>query len=466
MGDLRLDAGETSLLVDLYELTMAAACFEKGLNAEATFSLSVRRLPPRRGYMVAAGIERILEVLEDFHFDDAAVGYLDSLKIFKPEFLHYLAGLRFTGEVRALAEGTLFFADEPVIEVRAPFIEAQLIETIAINQIATASLIATKAARCFAVAGGRRLLDFGLRRSHGADAGLIAARSTHIAGFSGTSNVLAGRRYGIPVYGTMAHSYVMAHEHERDAFEQFARAFPRLGTLLVDTYDTVRGVENAAAVARELAASGITLTGIRIDSGDLLALSRRARRILDEAGLRDVAIFASGDIDEFAITELVAASAPIDAFGVGTAVAVSRDVPWLDCIYKLVEYGGAARLKTARNKPSLPGRKQIFRAFDRSGAMIADRLGLEEERPVSVRAEFRHAPEDVKMILETRMAGGVRTVPAQTLAEARERFLAGFAVLDNRHKGIENPEAYPVRHTAALKALIISERVRAEHRQD
>jgi nicotinate phosphoribosyltransferase len=466
MADLRFEAGDPPLLVDIYELTMAAACFEEGLNADATFSLSVRRLPSRRGYLVAAGIDRVLEVIEEFRFDDGALGYLDSLKIFKPGFLNYLAGMRFTGEVRALAEGTVFFADEPVLEVRAPLIEAQLLETIALNQVGTASLIATKAARSFAVAGGRRLIDFGLRRSHGADAGMIEARSSYLAGFNGTSNVLAGRRYGIPVYGTMAHSYIMAHDKERDAFRNFARVFPRLSTVLVDTYDTVRGVENAAAVAHELAPAGITLGAVRIDSGDLLTLSRRARRILDEAGLRDVAIFASGDIDEYTIVELVGAGAPIDAFGVGTALAVSRDVPWLDCIYKLVDYDGSARLKTAGNKSSLPGRKQIFRAFDRSGAMIGDRLGLVEESPVSVRQEFRPEPHEVTMLLEQQMAGGIRTLPAPSLAEARARFLAGHAVLDERHKGIEHPEAYPVRHTSALRALVISERLRAERRQD
>jgi nicotinate phosphoribosyltransferase len=464
--DLRLDPGESSLLVDLYELTMAAACFDEGFNAEACFDLSVRRLPARRGYLVAAGIDRVLEALEEFHFDERALAFLDSLKLFKPEFLSFLSRLRFTGEVRALAEGTLFFAEEPVIEVCAPFIEAQLIETLALNQINTASLIATKAARCLSVAGGRRLIDFGVRRSHGADAGLIEARSSYVAGFHGTSNVLGGSRYGIPLYGTMAHSYVMAHEHERLAFEQFARSFPRLSTLLVDTYDTVRGVENAVAVARELAAAGITLSGVRLDSGDLLALSRRARRILDEHGLNNVSIFASGDLDEYKIAELVAAGAPIDAFGVGTALAVSRDVPSLDAIYKLVEYGGVPRLKTSENKLSLPGRKQVFRAFDRSGAMLGDRIGLVEESPVVVRKEFRSQPHEVRAMLETRMKNGRRTMPESSLSEARERFLAGFAVLDPRHKGIEQPEPYETLHTAALKALIISGRLRAERCQD
>ena len=225
--DLRLEPGEAPLLTDFYELTMAASYFATGYNDTASFSLTTRRLPPRRGFLVAAGVERLLEALEEFQFGPRLIEYLDSLKIFNAEFLQFLAQLRFTGEIRAIPEGTIFFAEEPLIEVRAPLIEAQLIETLALNQIGMASLIASKAARSFAVAGGRRLVDFGLRRSQGADAGLIAARSSYLAGFHGTSNVLAGMRYGMPVYGTMAHSYVMAHDREREAFENFVKLFPQ-----------------------------------------------------------------------------------------------------------------------------------------------------------------------------------------------------------------------------------------------
>ncbi|HTW88681.1 MAG TPA: nicotinate phosphoribosyltransferase [Candidatus Binataceae bacterium] len=464
--DLRLEPDEAPLLTDFYELTMAASYFATGYNDIACFSLTTRRMPPRRGFMIAAGLERLLEVLEGFHFEARLIDYLDSLKIFAADFLEFLAKLRFTGQVRALPEGTIFFAEEPLIEVRAPLIEAQLIETLALNQLGMASLIASKAARSFAVAGGRRLVDFGLRRSQGADAGLIAARSSYLAGFHGTSNVLAGMRYGIPVYGTMAHSYVMAHEREREAFESFVKIFPRLSTLLVDTYDTLRGVENAARVARELAETGIVLMGIRIDSGNLLDLSRKARRILDQHGLKGVSIFASGNIDEYRINELISAGAPIDAFGVGTAMVVSQDAPALDVAYKLIEYAGKPRLKTSENKLSLPGRKQIFRAHNRTGGFYADLIGLEEESGTTAGAEIRPAPAEVTALLVPVFADGRRRDPRPALNDARERFMREFAVLDNRYKQIDQPDTYPVRHSAALNALLISERLRAESRQD
>jgi nicotinate phosphoribosyltransferase len=464
--DLRLEPGEAPLLTDFYELTMAASYFATGYNDSACFSLTTRRLPPRRGFLVAAGLERLLETLEEFQFGPRLIDYLDSLKIFTPEFLQFLSQLRFTGEIRAIPEGTIFFAEEPLIEVRAPLIEAQLVETLALNQIGMASLIASKAARSFAVAGGRRLVDFGLRRSQGADAGLIAARSSYLAGFHGTSNVLAGMRYGVPVYGTMAHSYVMAHEREREAFESFVKIFPRLSTLLVDTYDTVRGVENAARVARDLADAGIVLMGIRLDSGNLLDLSRKARRILDQQGLRNVSIFASGNIDEYRIHELVTAGAPIDAFGVGTAMVVSQDAPALDVAYKLTEYAGKPRLKTSEHKISLPGRKQIFRAHNRSGGFYADLIALEEEPTTTVTGEFRPAPAQVAPLLEPVFTAGRRIMPRPTLNDARERFMRSFAVFDSRYKQIDQPDTYPVRHSAALNALLISERLRAESRQD
>jgi len=262
---LRFDEAETALLIDLYELTMAASYLEHGINGPSCFSLSVRKLPPRRGYMVAAGLERFLESLDAFRFDSAALEYLDSLQVFKPEFLSFLSGFRFTGRIRAVPEGTMFFAEEPILEVEGPCIEAQLFETLAINQIGLASLIATKAARCLAAAGGHRLIDFGLRRAKGADAGLIAARSSYLAGFDGTSNVLAGKRYGIPVYGTMALSYVMAHDRERDAFANFVKTFPKLSTLLVDTYDTEKGAAIAAQIAIQLRQSAVELQGLRLD---------------------------------------------------------------------------------------------------------------------------------------------------------------------------------------------------------
>jgi nicotinate phosphoribosyltransferase len=463
--DLRFDADEAALLTDLYELTMAASYFAIGLNGPATFSLSVRRLPPRRGYLVAAGLERLLEALEEFRFAPGAIDYLASLKLFAPEFLDYLAALRFTGEVVAMPEGTIFFEEEPILEVHAPLIEAQLIETLVINQIGLASLVASKAARSYHAGRGRRLIDFGLRRSHGADAGLVAARASYLAGFAGTSNVLAGRRYAIPLYGTMAHSYIMAHETESAAFGHFVALFPQLSTLLVDTYDTIRGVENAAKTALELRAKGFKLQAVRLDSGDLLDLSVRTRRILDHQGLNDVAIFASGNLDEYRIDELLRAGAPIDAFGVGAAMVVSADAPALDISYKLAEYDGVGRLKTSAGKLTLPGRKQVFRAVNQNGGFFSDRIGLAEETAASVAREFRPAPHSIAPLLERRFQAGRRVEPRPTLAESRERFLADFARLDLRHKDLERPERYTVRHTTALAAMLTAEKLRAEKRQ-
>jgi nicotinate phosphoribosyltransferase len=464
--DLRLEPGEVPLLTDLYELTMAASYFDHGLNDAATFGLSMRRLPENRGFMVAAGVERLLELLEDFRFDSGALEYLASLKLFRPEFLDFLSRLGFTGSVRAMPEGTIFFGEEPLAEIRGPLIEAQLAETIAINQLGLASVIASKAARIYIVAGGRRLIDFGLRRAQGADAGLVAARSSYLAGFDGSSNVLAGKRYGIPVFGTMAHSYVMAHEREVESFEHFTASFPQLSTLLVDTYDTVRGVQNAVKVGQKLKEQGARLQAVRLDSGDLSELSRRAREILDRAELKDTAIFASGNLDEYRIADLMKDGAPIDGFGVGTAMAVSADAPSADFTYKLVEYQDRPRLKTSAGKLSLPARKQVFRALNQSGAFNADLIGLSDESPATVGREFRPAPAQVTELLASQMEGGRRIAPRPTLSDARSRFIQSLAMLDARYKLILRPVAYPVRLTAALNATMIGEKVRAAHRQD
>ncbi|MGH7880320.1 MAG: nicotinate phosphoribosyltransferase, partial [Candidatus Binataceae bacterium] len=409
---------------------------------------------------------RLLEAVEAFRFDQAALDYLASLKLFAPDFLASLASLRFTGEIRALPEGTIFFPDEPILEVSAPLIEAQLLETIVLNQVGLASLLATKAARVMLAARGRSLIDFGLRRAQGADAGLVAARSSFLAGFIGTSNVLAGRRYGIPLYGTMAHSYVMAHEGERAAFEHYTQLFPRLSTLLVDTYDTLHGVENAARIALELKRNGHKLQAIRLDSGDLATLSLAARKILDREGLADVAIFATGNLDEYRIDQLLRAAAPIDAFGVGTEMAVSADAPSLDIIYKLVEYGGTPRIKTSADKTSIPGRKQIFRALNPNGGFYADLIGLADEGAVSVAHEFKPAPTETRPLLQRVMSAGQRVGALPILATTRAELLDSLAHLEQRYKEIEKPQLYPVNQTAALKALMISERMRVARRQD
>ena len=348
--------------------------------------------------------------------------------------------------------------------MRAPLIEAQLIETLMLNQVGTASMLASKAARCVIAARGRRLIDFGLRRSQGVDAGLIAARSSYLAGFVGSSNVLAGRRYGIPLNGTMAHSYVMVHDSERVAFDNFVALFPQMSTLLVDTYDTVRGVENAARVARDLKEKGFRLQAVRLDSGDLVDLSIRARRILDQNGLTEVAIFASGSLDEYRINELLRAGAPIDAFGVGTAMVTGADAASLDASYKLAEYQSVARLKTSQGKLSLPGRKQIFRAINAKSGFYADLIGLDDEGTTTVAREFKPVPTEVAAMLTRQMVGGRRVEPRPTLAESRERLMQALARLEQRHKDLERPEAYPVRNTAALNAMLTGEKIRIDKR--
>ena len=459
--DLRFDPNEIPLLTDLYELTMAASYFALGFNRPACFGMSVRHLPPRRGFLVAAGLERLLEALEQFRFESTIIDYLASLQLFKSDFLDLLGKLRFTGEVHAMAEGTVFFAGEPIIEVRAPLIEAQLIETLVINQIGMASLIASKAARSLIAARGKRLVDFGLRRSQGEAAGLIAARSSYLAGFDGTSNVLAGRRYGIPLFGTMAHSYIMAHDRERQAFEHFVRNFPKLSTLLVDTYDTVRGVENAVVVADQMRRQGFELQGVRLDSGDLADLSFKARAILDRNGLKNTSIFASGNLNEYKIHDLIAANAPIDAFGVGTEMVVSGDAPSLDLAYKLNEYDGIPRIKTSQGKLTIPGKKQVFRAIDADDRSFADLIGLADETAPLVARQFNPTPSEVATLLSLQFSGGRRIMPRPKLTESRERFLNTLERLDQCYKDLEKPEAYPARYTIALSAMLNEQKQRA-----
>jgi nicotinate phosphoribosyltransferase len=330
-------AGENlTLLTDLYQLTMAQAYFREQQLGQATFSLCIRTYPQNRGYFVSAGLQDVLDYLETFHFDPPGLDYLASLSLFSDDFLHYLADIRFTGHLMAIPEGRIFFTDEPVLELTAPIIEAQIVETFIINQIHLQTLIATKAARCVHAAGGRSVVDFALRRTHGSDAGMKVARASYIAGFAGTSNVMAGQRYGIPPVGTMAHSFVSSFEREIDAFRAYVASFPNNAILLIDTYDIVTGAKNAVHVAKEMAAGGHKLLGVRIDSGDLASAAIEVRRILDDAGLTEVKIIGSGGLDEFELERFT--TAPFDSYGVGTKMGVSADAPFTDIAYKLVEY--------------------------------------------------------------------------------------------------------------------------------
>jgi nicotinate phosphoribosyltransferase len=369
-------AGSAStLLTDLYQLTMVTAYQALGMDQVAVFEFFVRRLPPQRGFLVAAGLAQVLDYLEALRFEAAELQWLESTGRFQPEALRRLADLRFTGDADAMPEGSVFFADEPVLRVTAPLPEAQFVESRIINLLNFQSMIASKAARCRLAAGPRRLADFGLRRAHGAEAGLLAARACYLAGFDATATVEAGRAFGIPITGTMAHSFIQAHDDEAAAFRDFARIHPRGVTLLIDTYDTIRG---ARAVV-ELCRTGVAVEAVRLDSGDLGALAREVRAILDSGGCPSVQIIASGNLDELQIEQFVAAGVPIDAFGVGTRLDVSVDAPYLDCVYKLQEYAGRPRRKRSAGKVTWPGRKQVYRDYDSTGRLRSDTIALADE---------------------------------------------------------------------------------------
>ncbi|HLU76506.1 MAG TPA: nicotinate phosphoribosyltransferase [Burkholderiales bacterium] len=371
-----MTADRHALFTDLYELTMLQAYLEEGMEKEAVFSLFVRRLPQRRNYLLACGLETVLDYLENLRFDDGDIAYLRSLGKFSDRFLAWLADFRFTGEVHAVPEGTVVYANEPILEVIAPLPQAQLVETFIMNQVHYQTMAASKASRVITAARGRRVVDFGARRFHGTDAAIKAARAFYIAGVAATSNVEAGRRYGIPVAGTMAHSYIQAHEGEVAAFRAFARLYPDT-VLLVDTYDTLAAVRKVIDLARE-SGDAFEVTGLRIDSGDLVALSREARRLLDEAGLQHVELVASGNLDEDRVAALLEADAPFDTFGVGTAMGVSNDAPSLDIAYKLTEYGKRGRVKLSADKPVFPGRHQIYR-MESDGYDVHDVIGRAQE---------------------------------------------------------------------------------------
>lgn len=427
------------LLVDLYELTMAQSYLAEGMHeVPATFSLYTRKLPAGWGYLVAAGLDDALTYLETLAFSDADLAYLEETGIFSLVFLGHLRDFRFRGDVRAMPEGTLFFADEPVLEVHGPLLQAQLVETVVLNELHFQSLVAGKAARTVDVAQGRTLVDFGLRRTHRADAGMRAARSSYLAGFDATSNVLAGKEYGIPIAGTMAHSYVEAFEHELDAFRAFAHSFPDRSILLVDTYDTVEGVRRAAAIGRELAERGHVLQGIRLDSGDLGELARLARAILDEAGLTGTTVFASGGLDEHEVAALLGAGAPIDGFGVGTRMGTSADAPFLDMAYKLVEVEGRPTLKLSEAKATLPGPKQVWRVADGAG-YTGDLVGeAGEELPGET-------------LLEPVMVEG-RRIAQPSLEAARRRCAEQRERLHERHRLLD-ALPYEVRLSERLESL-------------
>jgi len=435
---------DAALFTDLYEITMAASYFREGMTGQATFSLFVRVLPGGRAFLIAAGLEDVANYLQTFRFSEEAIAYLRSLGRFEAGFLDFLRGVRFTGHVRAVPEGTALFADEPLLEVTAPIIEAQLVETAVLNFCHLQTLLASKAVRSVMAARGRPVVDFGLRRAHGADAGMKAARSAFLAGAPTSSNVLAGLHYGIPPVGTMAHSFVAAFPREIDAFRAFGQAFPAHTTLLIDTYDTVAGARKAAQVAKEMEARGARLGAVRLDSGDLIALSREVRRVLDEAGLAYVRIFASGGLDEEMVERCVEEGAPIDGFGVGTRMDVSADAPYLDMAYKLVQYAGRHALKTSPGKETWPGEKQVYRLRGSDGRFAEDLLALHDEPP---------PPGEPEPLLRPVIRDGRLLDPLPALAASRERCAAQVAALPEALRRIKDRGTYPVRYSDRLVAL-------------
>ena len=423
------------LLADLYELNMAASYLRRSMTGPATFSLFVRRLPPGRGFLVAAGLEDCLAFLEGFSFTAEDLTYLHRELGYDDDALRAFSGLRFTGDVHAVPEGRVVFAGEPLLEVTAPIAEAQLAETVLLNHLTFQTNVATKAARCVLAAAGAQLVDFSFRRAQGIDAGFSVARTSAIAGFAATSNVEAARRYGLTAAGTMAHSFIEAFGDEEQAFTAFAEDFPGKTTFLVDTYDTERGIRAAIAVARRMQLP--PPVGVRLDSGDLAELARLARGLLDDAGMPDARIFASGSLDEFAIAELVAAQAPIDAYGVGTKMGVCADAPYLDSACKLVAYAGRPVMKLSPGKVTEPGAKQVYRG------PAGDVLALRDEP----------APPGHEPLLVPVMRGGHRLAGPEPLRAAQRRCAADLAWLPPEAKGLRAAAAAPVTVSSQLAAL-------------
>ena len=454
LGDMKTGA----LLTDLYQLTMLQGYFDERMEETAVFEFFVRKLPPKRNFLIAAGLEQALTFLETVRFTPEELEWVTSHGAFRPNFLRYLENFRFEGDVHAMAEGTLFFPNEPILRVTAPIAQAQLVESRLINLLHFETLIASKAARSVLMAPTKLLVDFGLRRAHGAEAGLLAARASYLAGFAGSATVLAAPLFGVPVYGTMAHSFVQAHDDETVAFEHFAHSLPENVILLIDTYDTEAAAEKVVRLAPKLARDGIKIKGVRLDSGDLGDHAFKVRRVLDDGGLQDVTIFASGSVDEYVLEKLMQRGAPIDGFGIGTHMDTSADAPYLDCAYKLVEYAGKARRKRSEGKVLWPGRKQVFRCYDDHGRMLNDLLSLEGDQV------------EGEALIRPMMKAGRRLSAAEPLERSRQRALGEIKRLPDTLKRLEQGTEYPVTVSGELKKLAhevdtIQARSAAQHEQ-
>ncbi|MEE9287475.1 MAG: nicotinate phosphoribosyltransferase [Gammaproteobacteria bacterium] len=434
--------GDSPLLTDLYQLTMLQGYFDHGMIDQAVFEFFVRKLPPNRNFLIAAGLEQVLQFLEGFAFTADELDWLgDCGHNFTKDFINFLADLRFTGDVHAMPEGTIFFPNEPILRVTAPMPEAQIVESRLINLLQFQTLIASKAVRSVLAAPGKLLVDFGLRRAHGAEAGLLAARACYIVGFAGTATVLAGKTFGIPTYGTMAHSFVMAHDDEAIAFQHFADSQPENVILLIDTYDEAAAIEKIVHLAPTFEKNGIIIKAVRIDSGDLYQIAITVRKLLNEGGLTDTKIFASGDLDEMALQRLLRGGAPIDGFGVGTRMVTSEDAPYLNCAYKLEEYAGQARRKRSAGKETWPGQKQVYRFYDSENTMSHDVLALADD------------VHEGQALLQCIMQGGERVSPSETLTDIRERTTSSLSRLPPSLKQIDQSTPFAVQISAALQGL-------------
>jgi nicotinate phosphoribosyltransferase len=430
-----------AVLTDLYQLAMLKAYHDRGMNQTAVFEFYIRNLPAQRNFLMAAGLEQVLEYLENLQFTRQERGWLKSSGRFPADFVDSLEDFRFTGDVDALPEGTLFFANEPVLRITAPLPQAQLAETRIINILQMQTMAASKAARMVLTAPGKMLLDFGLRRAHGTDAGLFVARASYLAGFNGSATVPAEPFYGIPVFGTMAHSYIQTHQDETTAFKDFAHSWPDTAIFLLDTYDTVKAAHKVVALARDLKKEGISIHGVRLDSGDLVQLAKQVRIILDEGGLKDTRIFASGNLDEYALEQLIAQQAPIDGFGIGTHLAVSEDAPTLECVYKMQEYDGQPRRKRSEGKATWPGKKQVFRTFDAQGKMQEDHLAMEDE---SLPGE---------PLLKPCMRQGKRLSPPAPLKQWRTHAARQLDQLPETLRSLKQESPYPVHISQKIREL-------------
>jgi nicotinate phosphoribosyltransferase len=434
-----------SLLTDFYQLTMMQAYFNDGMKGTAVFEFFIRTMPENRHFFVAAGLESVIEFIQNLQFNIDDINFLREQKLFSEDFLLSLSHFRFTGDVNAMPEGTVFFPNEPVLQIIAPIEQAQLIESRVINLLHVQILIATKAARCVLQAPNKLLVDFGMRRAHGAEAALYAARASYLVGFSGTATVLAGKKYGIPLYGTMAHSYIQAHHSECTAFKAFARAQPNNVTLLIDTYDTERAAHRVVELAEQLQQEGIEIKAVRLDSGDLGLHAKKVRKILDKGHLSTIKIFCSGDLDEYQLHELIKNNYPIDGFGIGTRLNTSADQPFFDCVYKLQEYDGKPRRKKSEGKATWPGRKQVYRSYHNNGMMALDTITLTDE-----------VVPNARPLLEPVIRAGKLVAPLNSLVDLRAYAAKELSSLPTELKDIDKAKKYSVNIAPSLQNLAMA----------